>query len=107
MVNKSLKRGKPLWEEMCSEIKLKEFREEIEHWGEEAGRLLDKKDEKIDVLMKVLEESHELQERNFSKYIDQFDYLTGAEHSGKEISFFNYILLRMSSHISRRSHSCL
>ena len=76
LTKNSSKQGKVKWEEICKDIKIKEFREEIQEWSEKTERILQKKDEKIDMLMKNIEETQEMHERNFCQHLDQLEYLT-------------------------------
>ncbi|XP_055844028.1 dynein regulatory complex subunit 2 [Episyrphus balteatus] len=84
LTKNSSKQGKLKWEEICKDIKVKEFREEIQEWSEKTERILQKKDEKIDMLMKNIEETQEMHERNFCQHLDQLEYLTNCHQTLRE-----------------------
>ncbi|XP_061395331.1 dynein regulatory complex subunit 2, partial [Musca vetustissima] len=68
-------RNQKMWMDMCREIKLVQMKEELRSWEVKTNRVLTQKDEKIALILKEINETEEMHQRNFGNQMKTMDYL--------------------------------
>ncbi|EDV96891.1 kinesin-related protein 4 [Drosophila grimshawi] len=68
-------RGKEEWDEMASQIKIVELRDEMIQWGEQSQRIIDNKNDRIQMLLDDMAQTHRQQSRSFGKTLELIDHI--------------------------------
>ncbi|KAH8415464.1 hypothetical protein KR222_000309, partial [Zaprionus bogoriensis] len=74
-------RGMEEWNAIAEEIKLIELRQEIVEWGERAEVIIERKNDRIKMLLDDMEQTQEQHSRSFSKTIELIDHITDCYHA--------------------------
>ncbi|ALC44182.1 CG10510 [Drosophila busckii] len=74
-------RGMDEWSAMCEEVKLIELRQEIVIWGERSQRIIDAKNDHINMLLDDMAQTQEQHSRSFGKTVELIDHISNCYHA--------------------------
>lgn len=74
-------RGMEEWNAIAEQIKLIELRQELLQWGENAERILENKNDRINMLVADLTHTNEQHARNFGRTVELIDHIGECYHA--------------------------
>ncbi|XP_023309006.2 dynein regulatory complex subunit 2 [Lucilia cuprina] len=90
MSKKTAKKYHKHWENMCREVKLKEMKQELEDWEKKVNRVMQQKDEKIQLILDEISVTEEMHKNNFSCQLEVMNYLKDTLKTFQETSRLLY-----------------
>ncbi|EDW18242.1 myosin heavy chain, clone 203 [Drosophila mojavensis] len=83
-------RGMEEWNAIAEQIKLIELRQELLQWGENAERILENKNDRINMLVADLTHTNEQHARNFGRTVELIDHIGECYHAMLECNKHMY-----------------